>query len=164
MQKLKQSLKAKLSNYKRLAILCIGSDLRADDSFGIIFGTGFQKINARRRRVQVFLGFTAPESITHKIKKFAPSHLLLVDAADMGLKHGEMKLFGEESIKGISFSTHTIPLMVLVDYLKTEIEGLQVAIVGAQPGTLLFDTEPSDEIRRSAQNLVEALSELISMN
>ncbi|MEI8356204.1 MAG: hypothetical protein WCG31_08975, partial [Deltaproteobacteria bacterium] len=70
MQKLKQSLKAKLSNYKRLAILCIGSDLRADDSFGIIFGTGFQKINARRRRVQVFLGFTAPESITHKIKKF----------------------------------------------------------------------------------------------
>jgi hydrogenase 3 maturation protease len=153
-----------LTDARSVAVLGVGSDLRGDDAAGMVISNRLQRHFQGRLDpsvFRVFAGETAPENFTGELKKFRPSHLLIVDCADFGKAPGETVLATPEEITGISFSTHRLPLFVLTDYLLKTFP-CNIRILGIQPCTLEFLHPVSDPVNRTIDSLTATLIEAIS--
>jgi hydrogenase 3 maturation protease len=115
----------------KIAVLGIGSTLRSDDAAGMYCIALLNKL-VKNENVLLMAGSTAPENFTGVIKKFAPDKLFIVDAAYIGLLPGETKVVSASDISGVSFSTHMLPLPVMLKYLAAEVH-CDVIFVGIQP-------------------------------
>ena len=83
MPNLEKFLKNRLKEASRVAILAIGSEFRGDDAAGLLVAENLKKLlKVSSRKFKVFIGATAPENLTGDIKRFNPSHILLVDSID----------------------------------------------------------------------------------
>ena len=160
MQKLIQGLKSRLKSAKRIALLGVGSELRGDDAAGILVAEALSKKICRRNNLKVFLGHTAPENLTGEIKKFKPQHLIIIDSADMGKKAGEVSLIDISDLRGVTFSTHQLPVVIMADYLM-QATGCEISIIGIQPKQLKFDSQVSQEILKSVKQLVVGLQQVL---
>jgi hydrogenase 3 maturation protease len=152
-------LKTRLDKAEKIAILGIGSELRADDIAGILVAQQIEKSLAARTphaELKIFIGATAPENLTGEIKKFAPDHLIIIDAAELGLKPGEIKIMDPGEIGGITFCTHSLPLSVMIDYLLDSFK-FNITVIGIQPKTLTVNAEPSEEILMAVEFLAKSL-------
>jgi hydrogenase 3 maturation protease len=148
MQNLRNKLKSNLDGAKRIAILGVGSQLRADDNAGMLIAQELERSEAQINKavdLKVFLGHTAPENLSGEIKKFEPTHVIIIDTADIGKKPGEVAVFGPEDSGGISFSTHKLPIKVLAHYLTQSMD-CRIIIIGIQPKTLDFGKNVSREV------------------
>jgi hydrogenase 3 maturation protease len=107
---------------------------------------------------------TVPESYMQQIIEFNPTHILLIDAAVLGLKPGESRLVKPEQLTSIpAFSTHMLPLRIFCEYLTKAIEA-KIALLLIEPKKTDFGEELSPEISISAQNITYALSEILPSN
>jgi len=160
MESLKKALRQRLEGAKRVAVLGVGSDLRGDDAAGILAGKELEKARAGgkgRPRLKVFFGATAPENLTGEIKKFKPTHLVIVDTAEMRQKPGTMFILrGDELGGGVTFSTHIMPPRILVRYFRESL-GCEVVIIGIQPKTLNFGKPVSKDVRGAAKEAAQAI-------
>ena len=167
MQNLTNKLKSNLDGAKRIAVLGVGSELRADDNAGMLISQELERSQAQISKavdVKVFLGHTAPENLSGEIKKYAPSHVLMIDTADIGKKPGEAAVFTPEDSGGISFSTHKLPIKVLAQYLTQSI-ACKIIIVGIQPKTLDFGKDVSREVSASVKAISKEIKDvMIGMN
>ena len=154
------TLRPHLAGAKRVAVLGIGSTLRGDDVAGRLAAAAFRQAwRAARRapRVVVFLGETAPENLTGEIRRFRPSHLIMLDAADMGREPGCVeRIPADRTVANSAMSTHSLPLRMLGEYLRDSGVG-EVVIVGIQPLSCEFGKEPSDAVRAAAREVAAAL-------
>lgn len=153
---LTMELRSALKDATRIAVLCVGSELRGDDRAGLLVARLLSErctIAEHPNQVKVFLGATAPENLTGEIRRYSPSHLIMIDAVDSGKPPGSIEVINSESISGVSFSTHLMPLGILIDYLRQAIN-CNVVIVGIQPKTLEFDALLSPEVESSVRKLV----------
>jgi hydrogenase 3 maturation protease len=112
--------------------------------------------HSRLKNIRLFDGGTAPENLTGEIVRGRPSHILLVDAADMGLKPGTAALIEPAIVGGMSFSTHVLPLSILADYLKCALS-CRIIILGIQPGQTSFGSKHSREISQAARRLARII-------
>ena len=108
--------------------------------------------------VRVFIGETAPENLTGQIKKFQPTHLIIIDAAELNKEPGHIEIMEPETIGGTSFCTHSLPLKVIIGYLLESFK-FQAIIIGIQPKTLTFGAQPTKEVVAAAKHLAEAITE-----
>ena len=141
------TLKQKLNNARRVAVLGIGSELRGDDVVGLLAAQQIEKNTKGKSvtpQIQVFIGETAPENLTGEIKKFQPTHLIIIDAAELNKKPGHIEIMEPETIGGTSFCTHSLPLAVIIGYLLGSFK-FQAIIIGIQPKTLVFGAKPTKE-------------------
>lgn len=164
MRTLRKLLKDRFAGVGRIAILGIGSDLRADDISGMlaadVLKTSLKK-KKRRMPVKIFFGGTAPENLTGEIKRFRPSQLVIIDTVDAGRKAGSIYLFKPEEISGgASFSTHKMPAKILIDYLVNSC-GCQATVIGIQPKTVKFGESISGSVRAAAEKVADMLVEAI---
>lgn len=159
MQKIRDNLASKLKGAKKVAILGVGSDLRGDDAAGLLVASALAK-NLKSSKVKVFLGDTAPENLTGEVRKFKPTHLIMIDCADFELKPGAVMIFKPEDIAGITFSTHRLPLKLIADYMESAIK-CKTVIIGIQPLALKFDSEVSAVIKSSVKVLAAELKEAL---
>jgi len=160
----KTAIKNWLRDARKIALLAVGSELRGDDVAGILVASGLSKARpaiCRQAGFKVFLGATAPENLTGEIKKFKPSHIIIVDSADVGKKAGEIVLIKPENSRGVSFCTHQLPLKIMADYLIESI-GCRILIIGIQPKQLDFGSLPSKEIKESAKAVSGIIKEIIN--
>ena len=163
MQTLETILKQKLRNAERVAILGIGSELRGDDVAGILTAQQIKKIISRKKtapEVRVFIGETAPENLTGEIKRFQPTHLIIIDAADLDSQPGHIKVLNPDTIGGTSFCTHSLPIKVMADYLLQSFD-CQVITIGIQPKTLTFGSKPSKSVTDAAKKLSASIAKLL---
>lgn len=163
MQNLKKELKNRLSGAAKVAVLGIGSQLKSDDAGGLLAAEDLRKFllkNPKKADVGIFIGGTAPENITSEIKRFAPSHLIIIDAADMKGSPGEIKLIDPEDIGGISFSTHNLPATMLIEYLRQFLK-CEIVVIGIQPGSLEFGKKPSVEMTKAAKSLAALILDIL---
>ena len=162
MQALSTILKQKLENAQRVAVLGIGSELRGDDAAGILTAQQIEK-NTRNQtstsEVRVFIGDTAPENLTGEIKRFQPTHLIIIDAADLDIEPGQAKIINPDTIGGTSFCTHMLPNSVLADYLKQSFN-FELITIGIQPKSLTFGTRPSKEILQATRQISTIIAKL----
>jgi len=98
-----------------------------------------------------------PEGYTSVIRQHRPDLLILVDAADMGLPPGALRIITPEQINTPSFSTHHIPLSIFISYVK-EFCG-SILLVGVQPKQTETGGLISEAVRQSINTLTEAILE-----
>jgi hydrogenase 3 maturation protease len=160
-ERLKARLRQVLEGAQRIAVLAVGSRLRGDDAVGLLAGEELERLVGSGGpfgvEVVVFYGETAPENITGEVREFRPTHLVVVDAADMGVEPGTAKLVEQDSHDtGASFSTHRMPALVLLDYLRNA-TGCRSAIIGIQPASTAFSASVSQQAERAAANVAAAI-------
>lgn len=141
----------------RKIVLGIGNPLGGDDDVGPHVARRLQQKvkEARRRDIIAIDAGPAPEGYTSVIRQHRPEQLVLVDAADMGLPPGSIRLLSPDKIKTVSFSTHTMPLSALISYAQ-EFCG-QVHVIGIQPER----TAIGDRLSRIVQKSGERVAGLI---
>jgi len=168
MPRLKTILANRLRNARKIAVLGVGSELRADDAAGMVIVKRLKayikgKKQEERNSLKVFLGQTAPENLTGEIKKFKPTHLIIIDAVDFHQKAGAIGVVDLQAEAGVSFSTHRIPFQIIKDYLYKSI-ACETIIIGIQPESVDFSLSLSPKIQKSARIVLEAIIEaLISL-
>lgn len=142
----------------RIAILGIGNPFRSDDAAGVLIA---HTLSSRASALDpehllILEAGQAPENTTGKLRRFAPNLVLLIDAADMGETPGRVKCIPEESIDGMSASTHSLPLSILARYLTLELN-CTVILLGIQPGSNEVGEAISPEVSQSINEVVEEL-------
>ena len=155
MPNLTAELKEKLKGSQKVVVLGIGSELRGDDSAGILVAKKLEKENLSG--IIVLIGGTAPENLTGELKRLQPSHLIIVDAADMKEAPGTIRLVDPEEVGGFSFSTHSLPIKVLINYLQEHFH-FQVLLIGIQPKNISFGNPLSPEIEDAAETAAQMIA------
>jgi hydrogenase 3 maturation protease len=144
----------KLKGASKIVLLAVGSELRGDDAAGLLVAEELQ--NHKLPNLEVLIGGTAPENLTGEIKRLKPSHLVIVDAAEMNEAPGTIKLVLPEEIGGFSFSTHSLPLKVMVDFIRQDWP-CEVLIIAIQPANLSFGAQVSGAVRRAARQVCDLM-------
>lgn len=162
-----------LKDYEKLIVLGIGNELRYDDGVGpfIISNLNRHKLSDK---VLLINAQTVPENFTGKIRIENPSHIIIIDACLMGLAPGEFKVVNEEEFANIGISTHSMSLSYFVRFLNND----NILFIGIEPQSLElidqdslgvlgadlmdFNGELTENVRRSADELVELLKETLS--
>ena len=143
-------------------VLGIGNRLGGDDAAGNYV---VDMVNQRQHKAKAILpaeimaidAGTAPESYTSVIRQHRPDSLILIDAADMGLPPGALRIIAPKRISILSFSTHNIPLSMFVSYVE-EFCG-QVLLVGVQPKQTETGKSISEAVHKSVKKLADAILE-----
>lgn len=150
MQKIEVFLKEILK--KKFAVLGVGSNLRGDDGVGPYISEKLSEYNS-----DSFLsinGDLVPENFTHDLSEFNPNCVLIIDAAFLEKSPGEVDLIKANAIKNVSFSSHSMPLSILGKYLEQKI-GASIYIMGIQAKSLDFGSDMSEEVKKTADKLIE---------
>ncbi len=176
MESLKAAVRRNLKGARRVAVLAIGSSLRGDDAAGLQAAEELRRIRSDSRKkadhsaignrqsaicssLRIFKGETAPENLTGEIKKFRPTHLVILDAADAaGKKPGSITLIQRRLLRGgSSISTHNMPVNVLVKYLQRSFP-CEVLILGIQPNSHDYGRPLSAPVKQAAHRAAAALA------
>jgi len=130
-------------------ILGVGNELHGDDGIGPWIARRFRATGWRTMDC-----FTVPENYTSMVKRLQPTDIVIVDAADMGLAPGEMRVIPPGHLGTVAFSTHMLPLSLLVEYLG-EATDATVTVIGIQPRR--FQDGLSPEVREAGGELMALL-------
>jgi hydrogenase maturation peptidase hycI len=107
---------------------------------------------------EVIDGGSAPENVAHQIRQLRPKRLLIVDAADMELPPGKIRIIDKDAIAELFFvSTHNMPLNFLIEQLEEDIA--EIVFVGIQPDLVSFGFPMTEIVRDSVQFLYDFLRE-----
>ncbi|MFW6056594.1 MAG: hydrogenase maturation protease, partial [Chloroflexota bacterium] len=100
---------------------------------------------------------TVPENYTSVVRRLRPDHLVIVDAADMGLSPGSVRIVPKSRAGALGLSTHSMPLSMFMEY----VDGLagHVTLVGIQPETMRLGDQLSDGAGEAADALADAIRE-----
>jgi hydrogenase 3 maturation protease len=147
-------------NANKIAIIGVGNELKKDDYTGSFIVRKLKKKKSLKKVLILDCG-TIPENYTGIVKKFQPSHILVIDAAQLGMKPGNLILVDIEKVQGLTISTHNLPLRILAGYLKKD-TGAKVALLGIQPKKIDFETGLTEELKEAANNVIRILEKLLS--
>jgi hydrogenase 3 maturation protease len=143
----------------RVLVLGVGSELRSDDAAGVLVSAALARETLPG--VHTLDGGSAPENCTAAIRHLAPSHLVIVDAANLSQAPGTIRVMECADIGSAGFGTHALPLSVLADYLQKEV-GCRVTVIGIQPKSLEFGQTMSPEVSAAVAETVHALRECLA--
>ncbi|MBV4413685.1 hydrogenase maturation peptidase HycI [Enterobacteriaceae bacterium YMB-R22] len=135
-------------------LLCVGNSMMGDDGAGPLLA---QMCQAQPRGEWVVIdGASAPENDIVAIRALRPDRLLIVDAADMGLSPGEMRVIDPKDIAELFLmTTHNMPLNYLVEQLQDDVA--QVIFVGIQPDIVGFYYPMTEPVRLAVTDLHQRL-------
>ena len=167
MQPLKKELKVRVKGAKRIAVLGIGSPLRGDDVLGLLIIEELKKALIKVKKtlpLKLFSCGSIPENYTGEIKKFKPSHFLIVDAVDTGKKAGKISIIdAKKRSADVSFSTHRLPIKMLIDYLSHYLD-CQIISIGIQPKSIEFGIPLSKEVEKNIKKVSFLIKEVLTQN
>ena len=127
--------------------MCIGNRDGGDDAVGPFVA------DKLKDNFTVLDCGTIPENYTSVVKRYKPKNLIIVDAVEMGLSPGEIRIVPKEKIGVMHISTHGIPISVLMGYLEQYVEN--IIFIGVQPGAM--SGEITVYVKKSAEILVEMI-------
>jgi len=129
----------------------IGNPLLGDDGAG--------NHVARRLAADGWLAFdcgTAPENFTSVVRRERPDLLVIVDAVDMALPAGAVRIVPSDRIEDCGIGTHSLPLTALISFIG-DAAG-EVIVVGIQPSILDLGEGLSPAVRDGANGLVARIA------
>ncbi len=159
-----QQLRNESGKFPRVVIVGIGNVLRSDDAAGMLVARALsqRECAADTDHVLILEAGHAPENRTAELRRFAPSLVLLIDAADMGKEPGTVEWISEDDIDGMSASTHSLPLSMLAKYLTLEL-GCKVMLLGIQLASNEVGETVSAEVLQAVEEVVNGLDEVFSL-
>jgi hydrogenase maturation protease len=158
-----ERLSAEIFDARKIVILGVGNPERGDDGAGPLCARmAAEKLGSRAaQRALVLDGRDVPESLTGTIRKFAPDLTILVDSAAAAHPPGTIFFVEPETIADEGLSTHRIPLLHLVRYLRDSI-GSRVLVVGIEPNPRQDGPPMSPAVVAAAERLADFLALTIS--
>ena len=137
-------------------VLTVGSVLRGDDAAGPMLAKMMET-----RPIddwKVIDGGQTPEDELSVVRRKKPDLLLLVDAADMGLAAGEIRLLDEKDVySDFLITTHSLPLTYLLNELKAICK--EVVFLGIQPSHTEFFGALHPVVRKAVESIYNCLNE-----
>jgi len=143
----------------RVVIAGIGNPIRRDDFVGVKLVQDLKgKISDEVRLLECE---TVPESYMQEIVDINPSHVLLIDAAILGLKPGETRLVFPEQITDFpAITTHVLPLRIFCEYI-TRMTEAKIALLLIEPEDTEFGEDLTPTVQAAAENVVAVLRKLL---
>jgi hydrogenase 3 maturation protease len=140
----------------RVVVVGVGNPIRMDDFVGMKVVQDLKgKVDAER--VMLVESETVPEGYLQEITDFNPSHVLLIDAAIMGLKAGEARLVKPEQLTNApAVSSHMLPLRIFCEYIIKTTKA-HIALLLIEPKQTEFGEKMTHEIKTSARHLSSVL-------
>jgi hydrogenase 3 maturation protease len=135
-------------------IVCIGNPDGGDDAVGPYIARRLShEIDTNSFDGEVLDVGVIPENYTGVIKEKNPETVIIIDAVDMNLAPGQIRMIPPESIGVMHVSTHGIPLSVIIRYVKQYIR--HIMLIGIQPKQ--YTEQMSDSIINAADRLVHII-------
>jgi hydrogenase 3 maturation protease len=126
-------------------IMCIGNRDGGDDAVGPYIAD-----KLKDKFIVLDCG-VVPENYTSIVKQHNPERLIIIDAVEMGLSSGEIRIVPKEKIGVMHISTHGIPISVLINYLEQYVKN--IVFIGIQPKTMSGDI--SQRVKENADQLIK---------
>jgi hydrogenase 3 maturation protease len=145
-------------NEKRPILIGVGNSLRGDDAVGLTVIEKFESL--KPSKTITIKAETAPEAYLAKVTDYKPSHVMFIDAANLGSFPGDAKLISVNHVLGASLSTHTLPLTLFINYLQTELD-TKIMLLGIQPLTIELGSKMTPIVMESAQKISLLLFEIL---
>ena len=144
----------------RVVVAGIGNPIRRDDFVGVKIVQDLQ--GKVPKTVLLIECETVPESYMQEIIDFKPSHVLLVDAAILGLKPGETRLVLPEQITDFpAITTHVLPLRIFCEYI-TKMAEAKIALLLIEPEDTEFGEGLTATVQATAEEVTKRLTELLA--
>ncbi|HID4046408.1 hydrogenase maturation peptidase HycI [Pluralibacter gergoviae] len=136
-------------------LLCVGNSMMGDDGAGPLLA---EMCAANPPGNWTVLdGGSAPENEVVAIRAMKPSRLLIVDATDMGLDPGEIRIVDPDDIAEMfMMTTHNMPLNYLVDQLRDDVG--EVIFLGIQPDIVGFYFPMTEKIKAAVEVVYQRLA------
>lgn len=137
-------------------IYTVGNVLRGDDGLGPLLA---EKVEAHPLAgYDLVDGGQVPENWIHVVRRLEAERVILVDAADMQLEPGAIRIVDKELV-GHSFlmTTHTLPLSFLIESLEESVP--EVVFVGVQPAATEFFDPVTPQVLEAVDILYEWLEQ-----
>jgi len=155
---LRGQISAWLRDYERLAVLGIGNPLRGDDAIGVEI---LKRLKGNvPKNVKLLECEMVPENFLSKIELFEPTHVLMVDAAQLGIEPGEARLIPPEKIAGTALSTHAMPLSILAGIIQEDSK-VKVMLLGVQPEKTEFGEGLSPKLQKASKEIARIIIEVV---
>ncbi len=92
----------------------------------------------------------APENHSYQLRRFQPDRVILIDAVQMDLAPGDIRLIDLNAINGFGASTHTTPLALFAQYIRAEL-GCETLLIGIQPGDTTLGAPLTPEVKAAVR-------------
>lgn len=144
----------------KAVIVGMGNILRGDDALGPKL---IELLKARRpqARASLFDCGTAPENYIFPILATSCDTAVLIDAADLKVAPGGIKVFRLDEIANVSFSTHNPSPRLFTDLLRTGKENINIFVISVQPKSTALGEPLSREVLDSLETLADVLAEVL---
>ena len=152
---MEDELRAWLDDASSVVIAGIGNAIRSDDYVGVRIVEDLRgKVSGAVHLIECE---TVPESFVDEIVEVNPSHVLLIDAAILGLGPGTAHLYEAEEVMNVpTISTHTMPLRVFCDYVRS-MTGARIGLLLIEPRNVDFGEGLTSEVESAALRVEKAL-------
>ena len=136
-------------------LLCVGNSMMGDDGAGPLLA---ETCAANPTGGWVVIdGGSAPENDVVAIRELRPDRLLIVDATDMGLSPGEIRIVDPDDIAEMfMMTTHNMPLNYLIEQLKEDVG--EVIFLGIQPDIVGFYYPMTEPIKDAVAEVYRRLN------
>jgi len=151
-------LKKWFADAERVVVAGIGNPIRTDDFVGMKIVQDLEgKVSEKAHLLECE---TVPESFLEPIIEFNPTHVLLIDAAFLGLKPGAARLIDPERIADFpAVTTHMLPLRIFCEYL-TKMTEAKIALLLIEPKNTEFGESLTAEVQTAAEKIANILQKL----
>jgi hydrogenase 3 maturation protease len=160
-ESIQNSLKKWFAGAEKVVIAGIGNPIRRDDFVGVKI---VQDLKGKvSKNVCLIECETVPESFMQEIIDLKPSHVLLIDAAVLGLKPGETRLVFPEQVADFpAITTHVLPLRIFCEYV-TKMAGAKIALLLIEPENTEFGEGLTPEVQKAAEKITKVMLELFTV-
>jgi hydrogenase 3 maturation protease len=131
-------------------LLTVGNGMMGDDGAGALLA---QMMGENPLEDWAVLnGGSAPENVVYRIREMNAQRVLVVDAADMNLSPGSLRLIQADRLTDpFLVTTHTLPLTFLIEALHESVP--RVELLGIQPSLVAFGYPVSEPVRRAVEHV-----------
>jgi hydrogenase 3 maturation protease len=157
---IQDALEKWFADAEKVVVAGIGNPIRKDDFVGVKI---VQDLTGNvSDKVHLLECETVPESFMQEIVDLKPSHVLLVDAAFLGLKPGETRLIFPEQVTDFpAITTHMLPLRIFCEYI-TKMTEAKIALLLIEPENTEFGEGLTPTVQAAAEKITKILLELLS--
>ena len=135
-------------------LFSVGSVLRGDDSVGPYVAKLFKE-----EPVDGWMlveGDQTPENELGYLRRLHPKRIVMIDAADMGLEAGSVRLIKKSDVStSFLFTTHSMPITYLLAQLDVACD--ELIFIGVQPAQTEFFAPLTKSVKESAETIYETL-------
>lgn len=137
----------------RLVIAALGDPSAGDDGAGPLL---IELLRSRPGLVLLDCG-TYPQNFLGPIAKASPHVVMLVDAAELGMRPGEIRVLDRDAVGEWGGGSHGFPLDVLMEQIEV-MSGAEVFLLGIQVGSLVRDAPLHPAVEATVRDLASFLS------